>query len=365
MLPLNGWLVDRIGAKSLYLWCFTAFTISSALCGLAWSADSLIGFRVLQGMSGGLLAPMAQMMMARAAGKHMARIMGYASLPIMLGPILDPVLAGAILQHASWHWLFFINVPIGAIAIFLAWTYLPNDHEETRRDGVALIFLVSLCSLRGWRDAVRFGSCRGAVGNRKPDFVAFLTAVLHPHRNAQRIGGVGRPSALSEQDFLGIHNHSIPSQWRDVCRADAGAVLPHPCVPVVSERDGLDAGTTWPRDALLIPLDGPVDGTVRHSHGIGGRSLLGTGWHATLRVHGALWDGSCVTRGLAVHPGCWPRGNRYPVDDRRLLFGEEAGPADGDDFAEYPSAVGRARPHDCLRHLSRIEVGHDLNRHRE
>ncbi len=57
MLPLNGWLVDRIVAKSLYLWCFATFTLSSALCGLAWSAGSLIGFRVLQGMSGGLLDP--------------------------------------------------------------------------------------------------------------------------------------------------------------------------------------------------------------------------------------------------------------------------------------------------------------------
>src|SRR6202041_1281555 len=59
MLPLNGWLVERIGAKALYLWCFSAFTLSSALCGLAWSANALIGFRILQGMSGGLMAPMA------------------------------------------------------------------------------------------------------------------------------------------------------------------------------------------------------------------------------------------------------------------------------------------------------------------
>src|SRR5580698_7149844 len=95
MLPLNGWLVDRIGAKSLYLWCFSAFTLSSALCGLAWSANSLIAFRILQGMSGGLLAPMTQMMMVRAAGKHVARVMGYAAVPILMGPILGPVIAGA------------------------------------------------------------------------------------------------------------------------------------------------------------------------------------------------------------------------------------------------------------------------------
>jgi EmrB/QacA subfamily drug resistance transporter len=132
MLPLNGWLVERIGAKSLYLWCFSAFTLSSALCGMAWSANSLIAFRILQGMSGGLMAPMAQMMMARAAGKHLARIIGYAAVPVMLGPILGPVIAGAILQHASWRWLFLVNLPVGVLAIVLALLFLPNDREETR-----------------------------------------------------------------------------------------------------------------------------------------------------------------------------------------------------------------------------------------
>src|ERR1700744_109801 len=132
MLPLNGWLVERIGAKSLYLWCFSVFTLSSALCGLAWSANSLIAFRILQGMSGGLMAPMAQMMMARAAGKHMARIIGYAAVPVMLGPILGPVIAGAILQHASWRWLFLVNLPVGVLAIVLAALFLPKDREEIR-----------------------------------------------------------------------------------------------------------------------------------------------------------------------------------------------------------------------------------------
>jgi hypothetical protein len=67
--------------QGLYLWCFSAFTLSSVLCGIAWPANSLIGFRILQGMSGGLLAPMAQLMMARAAGKHMARVIGFTAIP--------------------------------------------------------------------------------------------------------------------------------------------------------------------------------------------------------------------------------------------------------------------------------------------
>jgi MFS family permease len=75
---------------------------------------------------------MAQMMMARAAGKHMARLMGYAAVPILMGPILGPVIAGAILQHASWRWLFLVNLPVGALAIVLAVLFLPNDREDTR-----------------------------------------------------------------------------------------------------------------------------------------------------------------------------------------------------------------------------------------
>lgn len=139
ILPLNGWLVERIGAKALYLWCFSAFTLSSALCGIAWSANALIAFRILQGMSGGLLAPMTQMMIARAAGKHMTRIMGYAAVPIMLGPIFGPVIAGAILQFASWRWLFLVNLPVGALAIILAIFFLPNDREETQRRDLDLV----------------------------------------------------------------------------------------------------------------------------------------------------------------------------------------------------------------------------------
>lgn len=132
-LPLNGWLVGRIGAKSLYLWCFAGFTLSSALCGLAWSADALIAFRVLQGICGGLLAPMAQMMIAKAAGRHMARVAGYMALPVLLAPVFGPIIAGAILQYTSWRWLFLVNLPVGALAFLLAFLFLPRDREEVAR----------------------------------------------------------------------------------------------------------------------------------------------------------------------------------------------------------------------------------------
>lgn len=140
-LPLNGWLIDRIGARSLYFWCVSGFTLSSMLCGLAWSADSLIGFRILQGMSGGLLAPMAQLIMARAAGDRAARVFGYAAMPVLLAPLLGPVIAGAILHVASWRWLFLINLPFGVLALGLAALFLPHDRHERRSRSLDLIGL--------------------------------------------------------------------------------------------------------------------------------------------------------------------------------------------------------------------------------
>jgi EmrB/QacA subfamily drug resistance transporter len=143
MLPLNGWLVDRIGAKRLYLGCFTLFTVASMGCGAARSMPVLIGARVLQGMAGGLLAPLTQLMMARVAGKQMARVFGYAVVPVLIAPILGPVLAGAILKRASWPWVFYVNLPIGVFAVAAAAWFLPGDeHPPDRRRFDVLGFLL-------------------------------------------------------------------------------------------------------------------------------------------------------------------------------------------------------------------------------
>src|SRR5580692_3521841 len=133
MLPLNGWLVDRLGAKRLYLGCFSAFTLASLLCGAAKTMDQLICARVIQGIAGGLLAPMTQLMLARVAGKQMARVMGYTAVPILFAPILGPVVAGAILKYATWPWLFYVNLPVGILAVALAAFLLPRDEAAFQK----------------------------------------------------------------------------------------------------------------------------------------------------------------------------------------------------------------------------------------
>lgn len=132
-LPLNGWLVDRVGAGRVFLACFGVFILGSALCGLAQSATQLIACRVLQGIAGGLLAPMMQLMMARHAGRHMARVIGIAAMPVMVGQMLGPSIGGLILTWLSWRWTFLVNVPVGLIAIAFAWRVLPRDEGAAPR----------------------------------------------------------------------------------------------------------------------------------------------------------------------------------------------------------------------------------------
>jgi EmrB/QacA subfamily drug resistance transporter len=133
VLPLNGWLVDRVGAKRLYVACFSGFTVASLACGATRSIEGLILARIVQGVCGGLLAPMAQMMIARVAGRRLSRVIGYTALPVLIAPIIGPTVAGAILRTAGWPWLFYVNLPVGVLAVTLAILLLPADDAAGRR----------------------------------------------------------------------------------------------------------------------------------------------------------------------------------------------------------------------------------------
>ena len=129
--PLAGWLIDRFGGKRMWLTGLVAFVVGSVLCSLAWSATSLIVFRVLQGLGGGMLEPIMLALLVRAAGPaRIGRLMGLLGA-ITVGPVLGPLLGGAILANLDWHWLFLINVPLGLAAIVLAIRVLPADSPGT------------------------------------------------------------------------------------------------------------------------------------------------------------------------------------------------------------------------------------------
>ena len=133
VIPISGWASRRFGAKNIYLMSIVLFTAGSALCGLATSADELILFRVLQGVGGGMIMPVGQMILADAAGpKRMGRVLAATGVPTLLGPILGPTIGGLLIDTASWRWIFYVNVPIGVIATVLAVRMLPAPNRDAK-----------------------------------------------------------------------------------------------------------------------------------------------------------------------------------------------------------------------------------------
>src|ERR1700749_2758077 len=131
VIPVSGWASRRFGSKRVFLISLLLFTLGSLLCGLASSVTELILFRVLQGAGGGMIMPLAQIIMAHAAGpKRMGRVMGLVAVPMMLAPTLGPLLGGVIIAGLSWHWIFYVNIVVGAFAIPLGAKLLPATHGE-------------------------------------------------------------------------------------------------------------------------------------------------------------------------------------------------------------------------------------------
>ena len=128
VIPLAGWAVDRFGTRRVFMGAIAAFACGSLLCGLAWSAGSLIAFRVLQGLGGGMVMPVGMTILARTAGQdRMGRVMALVGVPMLLAPALGPVLGGALLDGASWRLIFFVNLPVAVLALVLAARVLPRE----------------------------------------------------------------------------------------------------------------------------------------------------------------------------------------------------------------------------------------------
>lgn len=132
VIPLAGWMTDRFGAKRIFLLTIVLFTLGSALCSLAASPAQLIIYRIIQGIGGGMVAPIGMAIVFRLAPRDkIGSIMGMLGIPMLLAPALGPVLSGWLVEYATWHWIFLINVPLGALAILVGWRYLPAFETKT------------------------------------------------------------------------------------------------------------------------------------------------------------------------------------------------------------------------------------------
>jgi EmrB/QacA subfamily drug resistance transporter len=136
VIPVTGWAVRRYSARRLYLIALVVFTAGSALCALATSSGELIAFRILQGIGGGMITPIGQMILVKAAGpRNLAKVMSFIGVPIVLAPVFGPTLGGLLLQTAGWQWIFLINAPVGVLAFVLALRLLPHDEAGSSQAG--------------------------------------------------------------------------------------------------------------------------------------------------------------------------------------------------------------------------------------
>ena len=170
VIPITGWATDRFGTKRLYIVTLALFTLASALCGAAWSLPVLVFFRILQGLGGGMLMPIGMTIILRAFGpSQMGRVMGYFGVPMLVAPALGPVLGGWFVQDFSWRLIFFINVPIGLVAVGAAWLFLRETptSRSFRLDWiglltatpavVALMYAMDRSSTLGWGSSTVVG----------------------------------------------------------------------------------------------------------------------------------------------------------------------------------------------------------------
>jgi len=133
MTPVTGWFSDRIGRRELFLVTVVGFTVASMLCGLAWSLGSAVAFRILQGMFGAALVPLSQTILLdiNPKEKH-GSAMAMWGAGIMVGPIAGPVLGGWLTDTLNWRWTFFVNLPVGILAFFIAAACLPRVPKRLR-----------------------------------------------------------------------------------------------------------------------------------------------------------------------------------------------------------------------------------------
>jgi EmrB/QacA subfamily drug resistance transporter len=190
VIPLSGFLGERVGMKRLYILTIALFTLGSALCGLAWNVESLIFFRVLQGLGGGMLQPLGMaLMFTMITPLERPKFFALLGIPNLLAPLLGPSLGGYIVEYSSWRMVFLLNVPVGLINLVLAFRLLKETPRkaETRLDfrGFAFASFAFPCLLLGMSRGADLGwdspVVLGLLGVGAASLAAFIYTELHHH----------------------------------------------------------------------------------------------------------------------------------------------------------------------------------------
>jgi EmrB/QacA subfamily drug resistance transporter len=152
-IPVSGWMADRYGTRRVFSIAVGIFTFASILCGLAQNAPMLVVARVLQGVGAAMMMPVGRLAIVRTFPKaELLRAMNFVIIPALIGPLLGPTVGGLIVHWLSWRYIFFVNVPVGLLALWLARRYMPDYRGDAARplDGVGLVLFGSGAALLSW-----------------------------------------------------------------------------------------------------------------------------------------------------------------------------------------------------------------------
>jgi EmrB/QacA subfamily drug resistance transporter len=269
VIPITGWAADRFGTKRLYMLSIGLFVAGSALSGAAWSAESLIAFRVLQGLGGGMLMPAGMTILTRAAGpQRVGRVMAIIGVPMMLGPILGPILGGWLVDDFSWRWIFFINLPIGIAALIASLQILPKDgpHGTERFDvlGLALLSPGLALMIYGLAQSASSGGF-GATEVWAPGLIgAALTIGFVFH-------AAGKPDALIDLRLFKNRTFAVASGTLVLMIISVfGAMLLLPLyLQAVRGESAFDSGLLLAPQGIGAMIAMPIAGTLTDKTGVG------------------------------------------------------------------------------------------------
>ena len=147
LIPVSGWLADRFGTRKIFIIAVTLFTLGSLLCALSGTLGLLVASRIIQGVGGAMMMPVARLALLRAYPRsELLPVLNFVTMPGLVGPILGPLLGGVMVTYLTWHWIFLINIPIGILGIIYARKYMPDFTTPKRRFDLAgfLMFGISL-----------------------------------------------------------------------------------------------------------------------------------------------------------------------------------------------------------------------------
>ncbi|MEH6464324.1 MAG: multidrug transporter subunit MdtD [Shewanella psychromarinicola] len=142
LIPASGWIADRFGTKKIFFGAILLFSVGSLLCALSYSLDMLIGARVIQGLGGALMLPVGRLVVLRIYPRsELVRIMGFITIPGLLGPLIGPTMGGWMVQYLTWHWIFLINLPVGVVGCYAVWRFIPDlrGKEKLRFDSLGFL----------------------------------------------------------------------------------------------------------------------------------------------------------------------------------------------------------------------------------